>query len=70
MVSNKASLGKDNRNEVDILLADLSNGLLAGRIADAARLAAARAMFLSAQEMQSAVEAENSARSYLGVRFI
>jgi hypothetical protein len=70
MVRNNPSLEKDNRNEVDFLLADLSNGRLAGRIADAARLAVARAMLLQAQEMQSAVEAENSARSYLGVRSV
>jgi hypothetical protein len=70
MVRNNTSLEKDNRNEIDFLLADLSNGQLAGRIADAARLAVAKAMLLQAQEMQSAVEAENSARSYLGVRSV
>jgi ribosomal protein S9 len=70
MISNNPSLDKDDRNEVDFLLADLSSGRLAGRIADAARLAVAKAMLLQAQEMQSAVEAENSACSRLGVRSV
>ena len=62
MDSTQTSLEKDNRSVVDLLLAKLSSGQLAERISQSARLAAAEHMLQRAQEMQSAVEAENSAQ--------
>ena len=46
---------------IDALLEDLVNGSLSQRIAEAARLAAARQMVQEAQEVRSAVEMEISA---------
>lgn len=52
----------DDRSVIDSLLESMSNGQLAAKISKAARLATARHMLLKAQEMRSAVEAENSAQ--------
>ena len=62
MVSNIVSQEKDDRTEIDYLFDMLSKGQLADRIAVAARLAADKHICFNAQEMQSAVEAENSAQ--------
>ena len=61
MISNKISVELDNQSQLDSMLNDLSSGRLAQRIAEAAHLAAARAMYQAAQEMQS-VEAEYSTK--------
>ncbi len=45
-------------SEVDVLLASLSEGRLAQRIAEASRLALAKHMVLTAHEMRSAVGTE------------
>ena len=45
-------------SEVDVLLESLSEGRLAQRIAEASRLALARHMVLTAQEMRSTVGTE------------
>ena len=55
-----ASVGKEAELELDNLLAGLSSNMLAERIIDAARVAAARHMLVQAQAMRSSVEAENS----------
>jgi len=60
MVSDNAGQAKDGTADVDALLDILIEGRLGGRIADAARLAFARHMLWSAQDMRSVVEAENS----------
>ncbi len=61
-VTSSVSQGTDARSRLDSLLESLSGGLLADRIADAARMAAAKHMLLNAQAMWSEVEAENSTR--------
>ncbi len=60
MYSSSASVERDDGNCVDSMLEDLASGKLARRIEAIARQAAARHMLLAAQEMQFAVEAENS----------
>ncbi len=60
MISKEVSLETKANSDIDTLLEGLSNGNLADRIAQAARIAAARHMLLQSQEMQSAVEAEHS----------
>ena len=62
MIRKIADLEKDDRSALDSLLNGLSSGRLADRIANAARLAVAQHMLLQAQQMQSAVETENSAQ--------
>ena len=62
MNSTKTSLEKDDRSVIDSLLESMSNGQLTAKISNAARLAVAQHMLLKAQEMRSAVEAENSAQ--------
>ena len=58
----EVDLAKEGESMVDDLLASLSDGQLAERIMDAARLAMARHIFEVAGEYQSAVEAENSTK--------
>ncbi len=62
MPGTRARQVKDDLSRVDAWLAELSDGRLAARIAAAAHLAAARHMYLTAQEMRSAVESEDSAQ--------
>ena len=52
--------GKDVSLEVDNVLESICSNKLAGRIIDAALLAAAEEMLQEAQAMRSSVEAENS----------
>lgn len=52
---------KDQSADIDSLLDCLADGRLAQRISEAAHLAVAEHMFATAQDMQSPVEAENSA---------
>ena len=59
MISKKISVELDTMSRLDSMLNELSSGRLSQRIAEAAHLAAARAMYQEAQEMQ-AVEAEYS----------
>ncbi len=54
--------GLESESLVETVLSRLRSGMLAERIMDAARLAAAGEMLLKAQAMQSAVEAENSTK--------
>jgi len=60
LFSDHAQWGKEDPFGVDSLLEQLADGQVASVIADAARLAVAKHMLEKAQEMQSAVEAENS----------
>ncbi len=53
---------QDDQLDVNSLLASLSDGRLADRIADAARMAVAQHMLLQAQAMQTSVEAELSTK--------
>ena len=62
MLGSNASLTQDGEMDVDALFSSLTDGRLAERIMDAARLAVAQHMLQQAQEMQPAVEAENSAQ--------
>lgn len=55
-------LAREGGSSIDDLLSSLSDGQLAERIMDAARLAMARHIFEVAGEYQSAVEAENSTK--------
>lgn len=59
MISKKLSVELDTMSRLDSMLNELSSGRLSQRIAEAALLAAARAMYQEAQGMQ-AVEAEHS----------
>lgn len=61
IVSNDAGRATEGSAGVDTLLESLADGRMGQRIADAARLAYARHMVCSAQEMRSAVEVEDSA---------
>ena len=58
--SGDAGFVMDDETGVEGLLAKLSNGQLAQRIADTARLALAQHMLQQAQAKRSSVEAENS----------
>jgi|GEM_PF-2128650 len=60
MFSTNANLDKDVAKSVDDVIRDLTRGDIPQRIAEAARLAVARHMLQKSQEIQSAVEAENS----------
>ncbi|MCF7957287.1 MAG: hypothetical protein K9M57_02430 [Phycisphaerae bacterium] len=62
MNSTNTSVCQDDKSDVLSLLASLSDGSLAQRIANAARVAAAQHMLLQAQAMQASAEAENSAQ--------
>ena len=62
MLSDNDPLVTDDQADVETLLRSLADGRLATRIVDAARLAAASHMCLTARVIQSAVEAENSAQ--------
>ena len=62
MNSNNTSTRQDDKTDVFSMLESLSDGSLAQRIADAARVATAQHMLFTAQTMQSSAEAENSAK--------
>ena len=62
MNSNNTSVRQDDKSDVFSMLESLSDGSLAQRIANAARVATAQHMLLQAQAMQSSAEAENSAQ--------
>ena len=62
MADTEANLDMDVESSMERVLASLTTGRLSERIADAARLAVAKHMVLTAQEMQSTVEAEDSAK--------
>ena len=61
-LSRDVQLDTDDQLDVESLLESLSNGSLARLIIDAAQLAVAEHMLLTAQENQFAVEAENSTK--------
>jgi hypothetical protein len=60
IISIDAGRTREGSAGVEALLESLADGRLGQRITDTARLAYARHMLCSAQEMRSAVEAENS----------
>lgn len=62
MADTKANFDMDVESSMERVLASLTTGRLSERIADAARLAVAKHMVLTAQEMRSTVEAEDSAK--------
>ncbi len=62
MISSKQSNEVAGCSNVDRLLEELSSGKISERIAQAARIAVAQHMLIHSQDMQSAVEAENSAK--------
>jgi hypothetical protein len=62
MPGTKTRWDKDGLSRMDTWLAELSDGRLAARIADMAQLAVARHMYLTAHEMRSAPESEDSAQ--------
>ena len=57
-----AGLDTDVQDKVERLLLGMCNGELAERITDTVRLAVARHMYERVRDVQSAVEAENSAK--------
>ncbi len=60
MPDTTASAAKDDATRPDAWLAELADGRLAQRIADAARMAMIRHMHQTAEAMQTSVEAEHS----------
>ena len=60
MLNRQANLDREVREQLDGMLAEVGKGMLAGRIVEAARLAAVEHMLQKAQRVRSAVEAENS----------
>ena len=62
MPEQTASVAKDDTTRPDAWLAELADGRLAQRIAEAARMAMVSHMYQTAQAMQSSAEAEHSAQ--------
>ncbi len=60
MLNKQANLDMEVGMQLDDMLAEVSKGMLAERIIEAAGLAAVEHMLQKAQRLRSAVEAENS----------
>ena len=61
-IADDAQLATHDASQLDAILARLTGQALAEKITQAARLAMARHMLQNVQDVQSAVEAENSTK--------